>query len=144
MRNFSRKVHRYLISFEYKGNFFSGFQKQCAQNQPKSTTVQGTIESALSLYTNGKAEKIFGSSRTDAGVHATGQSANFYSYLYLNKEKRFKILKSLNFFLQKKNITILSIQTKKKNFRALEAPPASQCLRGPEKLAICFLDLSAS
>ena len=66
-----------MISFEYKGNFFSGFQKQCAQNQPKSTTVQGTIESALSLYTNGKAEKIFGSSRTDAGVHATGQVAHF-------------------------------------------------------------------
>ena len=65
-----------MISFEYKGNFFSGFQKQCAQNQPKSTTVQGTIESALSLYTNGKAEKIFGSSRTDAGVHALCNTAH--------------------------------------------------------------------
>ena len=52
-------------------------------------------------------------------MHATGQSANFYSYLYLNKEKRFKILKSLNFFLKKKILLFyLFRQKKKKNFHA--------------------------
>lgn len=76
MQNLSRKVHRYLISFEYKGNVFSGFQKQCAHNQPKSLTVQGAIENALCLYTNGRVHRIFGSSRTDAGVHALHNTAH--------------------------------------------------------------------
>jgi tRNA pseudouridine38-40 synthase len=76
MQNITRKVHRYLISFEYKGNVFSGFQKQCANNQPKSLTVQGTIEQALFLFTNGRVERIYGSSRTDAGVHAIHNTAH--------------------------------------------------------------------
>jgi len=76
MQNITRKVHRYLISFEYKGNVFSGFQKQCANNQPQSLTVQGTIEQALFLFTNGRVERIYGSSRTDAGVHAVHNTAH--------------------------------------------------------------------
>ena len=64
-------------------------------------SIQSEIEKVIKKFFPGF-KNLNGSGRTDAGVHATGQSANFYSYLYLNKEKRFKILKSLNFFKKKK------------------------------------------
>ena len=59
--------------------------------------------------------KLFGSGRTDKGVHATEQSAHFR----LNVEIKDKdLLKSLNFFLKNYNISILDIKKKSKNFHA--------------------------
>ena len=106
------KLYNYHIIIEYLGTNYVGWQKQ-----KNGRSIQSEIEKVIKKFFPGF-KNLNGSGRTDAGVHATGQSANFYSYLYLNKEKRFKILKSLNFFLKKKNITILSMQTKKKNFHA--------------------------
>ena len=55
----------------YDGSLFKGFQKQ------KSTknTVTSAFETAL--YSLGIKDKICGSGRTDAGVHATGQTIDF-------------------------------------------------------------------
>jgi tRNA pseudouridine38-40 synthase len=62
---------RYLIIIEYFGKNYCGWQKQA--NQP---SVQGTIEDALyTLYA--QPIKIYGSGRTDSGVHALAQSAHF-------------------------------------------------------------------
>lgn len=56
---------------EYDGSGFLGFQKQ-----PAGRTVQGEIEKALGRLT-GRAVRVIGAGRTDAGVHATGQVVNF-------------------------------------------------------------------
>ena len=53
--------------------------------------------------------RVIGSGRTDAGVHAVGQSANFFCDKIENNKK---FLNSLNYFLSKKNISISSIKKK--------------------------------
>jgi tRNA pseudouridine38-40 synthase len=60
-----------LLTIEYDGTDFCGWQKQ-----PEQRSVQGEVEDVLSTLC-GKPIKISGSSRTDAGVHALGQRANF-------------------------------------------------------------------
>ncbi len=59
------------IEIEYEGTNYSGWQKQEGVK-----TIQEEIERALSKIT-GEAVEIFGSGRTDAGVHALGQVASF-------------------------------------------------------------------
>ncbi|MCP3899024.1 MAG: tRNA pseudouridine(38-40) synthase TruA [Desulfobacteraceae bacterium] len=61
----------FKIIIEYDGKNYSGWQIQKEQ-----ITVQSELENALSIILNQKI-KIFGSGRTDAGVHAYGQVANF-------------------------------------------------------------------
>jgi tRNA pseudouridine38-40 synthase len=65
------KLARYLVSLEYKGTLFHGFQKQ-----PGLPTVQGELDSAILTYT-GQEVRSLGAGRTDAGVHALGQTAAF-------------------------------------------------------------------
>ncbi|SFJ38805.1 tRNA pseudouridine(38-40) synthase TruA [Thermoflavimicrobium dichotomicum] len=55
----------------YDGTDFSGFQRQ-----PGKRTIQGTLEETLSKIT-GEEIEIYGSGRTDAGVHALGQVCHF-------------------------------------------------------------------
>lgn len=59
------------MTLEYDGTHFSGWQ-----TQPQKRTVQETIEKILSRVTQEKIH-VIGASRTDAGVHALGQIANF-------------------------------------------------------------------
>jgi tRNA pseudouridine38-40 synthase len=55
----------------YDGTDFSGWQRQ-----DRSRTVQGTLEDALEKI-HRRPVALIGSGRTDAGVHAAGQVANF-------------------------------------------------------------------
>ena len=59
------------LTIEYDGTNYAGWQRQ-----PEDPTVQETIESALSGMT-GEKIVLYGSGRTDSGVHALGQVANF-------------------------------------------------------------------
>ncbi len=61
------------LTLEYDGTDFHGFQRQ-----PRLRTVQGTIESCFSRLL-GENVKLIGAGRTDAGVHALGQVANFHT-----------------------------------------------------------------
>ncbi|UEL49486.1 tRNA pseudouridine(38-40) synthase TruA [Terrisporobacter hibernicus] len=59
------------LTIQYDGTKYCGWQKQ-----PNSSGIQGTIEYAIYEITREKVN-IIGSGRTDAGVHALGQVANF-------------------------------------------------------------------
>lgn len=61
------------LVLEYDGTNYKGWQIQ-----PDLPTVQGTIEKALTQLTNKKVS-IIGAGRTDSGVHAEGQVANFHT-----------------------------------------------------------------
>ena len=103
-------MNRYQILIEYLGTHFVGWQIQ-----KKGNSIQKVIQSILS---NLLKEKIIlhGSGRTDAGVHALEQSAHFD---VKNKIKNIdKLIKSLNFFLNKKMISIINIKKKNLNFHA--------------------------
>lgn len=58
----------------YDGTNFAGFQIQ-----PKQRTIHGEIEKALKKIHKGKHVRIQASGRTDAGVHAKGQTFQFES-----------------------------------------------------------------
>ncbi len=59
------------LVIEYDGSGFNGWQKQ-----PNKLNIQGEIEAVIENITKEKIELI-ASGRTDAGVHAIGQVANF-------------------------------------------------------------------
>lgn len=59
------------LTIEYDGKDFNGWQKQ-----PNKLNIQGTIEQAIKCVT-GEDVELNASGRTDAGVHAIGQVANF-------------------------------------------------------------------
>lgn len=61
------------LVLEYDGTRYDGWQKQ----GNTENTIQGKIEAVLSKWA-GKEIEVHGSGRTDAGVHAKGQTANFH------------------------------------------------------------------
>jgi len=103
-------MYRYQILIEYVGTNFRGWQVQ-----KKGPTIQGLIQNIISKILK---EKIilFGSGRTDSGVHAIEQSAHFdCKNKIVNLEK---FLKSINHFLIKDGIAIIKLRKRNKNFHA--------------------------
>ena len=103
-------MFRYQILVEYDGKKFVGWQFQ-----KKGKSIQKTIQFELSKLFKNKIT-IYGAGRTDSGVHAVEQSAHFDSEIEILDIK--KKIKSLNFFLNPKNISILDIKKKNGNFHA--------------------------
>ena len=69
------------LTVEYKGSSFAGWQ---IQDGPR--TVQGEITEAIRRVT-GETVDLVGAGRTDAGVHALGQVANFHVNHALEAER---------------------------------------------------------
>ncbi len=69
-----------LLTISYDGTDFCGWQRQddAVSGGEAERTVQGEIEKALEKIHKEKTT-LYGSGRTDSGVHAVGQAANFYS-----------------------------------------------------------------
>ena len=114
-------MHRYLVVLEYIGTNYSGSQiqtagkdsrricgfslngaseKLCGHNSCKDKfqtvpTIQGELEKAVSTLTKTETRTIF-SGRTDAGVHAKGQTAHFDAECELDASK---FINSLNAIL---------------------------------------------
>ncbi|MCI0464678.1 MAG: tRNA pseudouridine(38-40) synthase TruA [Gemmataceae bacterium] len=62
------------LTISYDGTDFNGWQ-----TQPGYRTVQETLENAIADLTSEPRIRLNASGRTDAGVHAVGQVANFYT-----------------------------------------------------------------
>ena len=103
-------MFNYLIKIEYEGTNFVGWQ-----SQKNGKSIQDSIEKALKKVLGSKI-KIIGAGRTDKGVHAYSQVANFKVKKKINNKKIF--LDSINFFLKDKLISILDVIKKKKDFHA--------------------------
>tara|TARA_B100001123_G_scaffold232514_1_gene261040 strand:+ start:18 stop:758 length:741 start_codon:yes stop_codon:yes gene_type:complete len=103
-------MFRYQILIEYAGTNFRGWQVQ-----KKGKTIQGLIQEKISKLLK---EKIilFGSGRTDAGVHAIEQSAHFDCKNKIIKFDRF--LKSINYFLNKESVTIIKVKKRNNDFHS--------------------------
>lgn len=69
------------LTIEYDGKCYNGWQKQ-----PNKLNIQGEIERAIYNITKEEVDLI-GSGRTDAGVHALGQVANFKTNSQISIEK---------------------------------------------------------
>lgn len=65
-------MQNYRITIKYDGTNYNGWQKQ----GNTKNTIQGALERAVADITGEHAE-VIGSGRTDAGVHAIAQVANF-------------------------------------------------------------------
>lgn len=101
-------MKNYKITIQYNGSNYCGWQKQ-----PNSLGIQGNIENAIYEITKEKV-KLIGSGRTDAGVHALGQVANFS----LNSDISFdKIPNALNSKLPK-DISIIDCVLVDENFHS--------------------------
>lgn len=96
------------LTIEYDGKEFNGWQRQ-----PNKLNIQGTIERAIFDIT-GENVELLASGRTDAGVHALGQVANFKTNSNLPIEK-FPI--ALNSKL-KKSIIIKNAEEVDKDFHS--------------------------
>lgn len=77
------------LTIEYDGTQFSGWQRQ-----PQTQTVQGTLEERLKLVC-GHPVDLLVAGRTDAGVHALGQTANFLTKSTLPVERIQMVLNRL-------------------------------------------------
>ena len=70
------------IKITYEGTRYQGWQKQ----DTSDNTIQGKFETLLSRMC-GEEITIQGSGRTDAGVHALGQIANFHTHCTMTTEE---------------------------------------------------------
>ena len=103
----------YQIIIEYDGSRFVGWQIQ-----KKRKSVQGEIQKVIKIVFGSSYKGILnGSGRTDAGVHALGQSANFFIAGGINLKNK-EILSRWNFLLRKKGISLLSMKARNKSFNA--------------------------
>ncbi len=103
-------MFNYLIKIEYEGTNFVGWQ-----SQKNGKSIQDSIEKALKKVV-GTNIRIAGAGRTDKGVHAFSQVANFKIKKKIDNKGLF--LDSVNFFLKNKLISILDIKKQKEDFHA--------------------------
>ena len=103
-------MYRYHILIEYLGTNFIGWQIQ-----KKGQSVQSLIQKKIFKVLKEKISLV-GSGRTDSGVHAIEQSAHFVCKKKI--ENLDKFLKSINYFLNSKFVSITSIKKKNSNFHA--------------------------
>jgi len=96
------------LLIEYDGTNYQGWQVQ-----PKGSTIQGMLEEKLGLLT-GESIQLFGSGRTDSGVHALGQVAHFKTDSQMDIRSMQRALNSL----LPRDIVIQKIEEVEEGFHA--------------------------
>jgi len=103
MRNFK-------ITIQYDGTRYQGWQRQDSTNN----TIQGKFEEILAKMTGLDFVQVDGSGRTDAGVHALGQVANFK----INTDRTAKeVMAYINQYLPE-DIGVIAIQEMPERFHS--------------------------
>jgi tRNA pseudouridine38-40 synthase len=100
---------RYRVTLEYDGGPFVGWQRQ--ENGP---TVQSAVEEAV-FALSGERATVNGAGRTDAGVHALGQSAHFDLEKSLAPEK---MRDALNYHLRPAPVAVVEAAVAAPDFHA--------------------------
>jgi tRNA pseudouridine38-40 synthase len=103
-----KMMANYKLVLSYDGSDFCGWQRQLQKR-----TVQGVLEEALSKVA-GEKVKVTGSGRTDSGVHAAGQTANFQANLRLREKE---LQQALNALLPD-DVKVLSLRKTAADFNA--------------------------
>ncbi|MEJ5360355.1 MAG: tRNA pseudouridine(38-40) synthase TruA [Desulfobacterales bacterium] len=80
---------KFKLTIEYDGTAYRGWQRQA-----EGPTIQAEIERAIAALT-GRPATVVGAGRTDAGVHALGQTAHFLSATHLGPDVLRKGLNAL-------------------------------------------------
>ncbi len=101
---------RYKILIEYVGTNFIGWQIQS-----KGKSIQKLIQAKISKLLKEKVS-VVGSGRTDSGVHAIEQSAHFDCKKEIQNPDKF--LRSINHFVNARDISIVHIKKKNMSFHA--------------------------
>lgn len=102
-------VTNYKIIVHFDGTQYCGWQYQ----NPPTKTVQGELLRALKIIAKHRVV-VTGSSRTDAGVHASGLVANFHLRIKIAPES---LQKALNALLPR-DIRVMSCEVKDRSFNA--------------------------
>ena len=101
------------LTLSYDGTRFAGWQRQERKDRAVRT-VQGEVEKALFKIHKSRIPLI-GSGRTDSGVHAVGQVANFYTDIASIPPERF--VQALNALLPQ-DVRVLSSEEVAEEFNA--------------------------
>jgi len=102
-------MQNYKLTVQYDGTRYNGWQRQGNTDN----TIQGKLNESISRYL-GEEIDIAGSGRTDAGVHAYGQVANFKTNKCLDKER---FLTDINSYLPQ-DIRIIKVESADDRFHA--------------------------
>ncbi len=114
MRNFK-------MILQYEGTRYQGWQRQ----ESTDNTIQGKLEALLTKMTGQKTE-VQGSGRTDAGVHAMGQVANFHSDVAMDARE---IMEYMNVYLPE-DIAVIALEEAPERFHSrLNAKGKTYCYR---------------
>ena len=107
-------LYNYRLTVQYDGTRYLGWQKL---GQPGSEqygrTIQGKLEAIFAKMT-GEAVEVNGSGRTDAGVHAIGQVANFKTHFQTTAEE---VLRYVNQYLPE-DIAVTEVREAPERFHA--------------------------
>jgi tRNA pseudouridine38-40 synthase len=113
------RVPRFKLVLEYAGTRYSGWQVQ-----KNARTVQGELQRAVEAATGSKGFELYGSGRTDAGVHALQQVAHLDVETPLSPPR---LLMALNDALPP-DINVLELQRSARRFHARHAAIARSYL----------------
>lgn len=102
-------MKNYKIIIQYEGTRFQGWQRQASTEN----TIQGKIEAILTVMC-GQPVEINGAGRTDSGVHAKAQVANFRIDTDKNPDE---IMDYLNRYLPE-DIAVVAIEEAEERFHA--------------------------
>lgn len=101
--------HNYKMVLQYEGTRYDGWQRQ----GNSADTIQGKLEAVLERLA-GEPVEVHGSGRTDAGVHAMGQTAHFF----LSEAREPETVRAyLNRYLPE-DINVLSLETAPERFHS--------------------------
>lgn len=114
-------MRNFRMILQYEGTRYQGWQKQ----ESTDNTIQGKLEALLSKMVGERVE-VHGSGRTDAGVHALGQVANFHANTAKSPRE---ILEYMNFYLPE-DIAVVELTEVSERFHSrLNAKGKTYCYR---------------